>query len=113
MRDWLHVDDHARALQLVLEKGRPGQTYNIGGACEKTNLEVVHAICEILDELHSTGASYARLITHIQDRAGHDERYALNSERLMLDMGWSPKIIFEQGLRETVKWFLTKPKIPQ
>lgn len=106
IRDWLYVDDHARALRLVLEKGRPGETYNIGGWNEKTNLEVVLAICAILDELRPQGASHASLITYVKDRPGHDRRYAIDAGKVARELGWKPLETFETGLRKTVEWYL-------
>jgi dTDP-glucose 4,6-dehydratase len=106
IRDWLYVDDHARALRLVLEKGRLGETYNIGGWNEKTNLEVVHAICAILDELHPQGKPHERLITYVPDRPGHDKRYAIDANKIEKELGWKPAETFESGLRKTVQWFL-------
>ncbi len=106
IRDWLYVDDHARALRLVLEKGRLGETYNIGGWNEKTNLEVVQAICSILDELHPQGKPHERLITYVPDRPGHDKRYAIDAGKIERELGWKPAETFESGLRKTVQWFL-------
>jgi len=106
IRDWLYVDDHARALRLVLEKGRVGETYNIGGWNEKTNLEVVHAICAILDELRPQGKPYNSLITYVQDRPGHDRRYAIDASKIANELGWKPLETFETGLRKTVAWYL-------
>ena len=106
IRDWLYVDDHARALRLVLEKGRVGETYNIGGWNEKTNLEVVRAICAILDELRPRGAPHASLITYVQDRPGHDRRYAIDASKIARELGWKPLETFETGLRKTVAWYL-------
>ncbi|MFA7300338.1 MAG: dTDP-glucose 4,6-dehydratase [Sideroxydans sp.] len=107
VRDWLYVDDHARALRLVLERGTPGETYNIGGWNEKTNLEVVQAICTILDELHPQGAPHTKLITYVADRPGHDQRYAIDATRIAKELGWKPVETFESGLRKTVEWYLT------
>lgn len=106
IRDWLYVDDHARALRLVLEKGAVGETYNIGGGSEKTNLEVVQSICAILDELRPKGAPYGRLITFVQDRPGHDLRYAIDAGKIARELGWKPQETFESGLRKTVEWYL-------
>lgn len=106
IRDWLYVDDHARALRLVLEKGCAGETYNIGGWNEKTNLEVVHAICAILDELRPQDAPHASLITYVQDRPGHDRRYAIDAGKIAHELGWKPLETFETGLRKTVEWYL-------
>ncbi len=106
IRDWLYVDDHARALRLVLERGRVGETYNIGGWNEKTNLEVVHAVCAILDELYPQGAPHDRLITFVPDRPGHDWRYAIDAGKIERELGWRPEETFESGLRKTVEWYL-------
>lgn len=106
IRDWLYVEDHARALRLVLERGRIGETYNIGGWNEKTNLEVVDAICGILDELHPQGAPHARLKTSVPDRPGHDKRYAIDATKIERELGWKPRETFETGLRKTVEWYL-------
>ncbi|HKB58595.1 MAG TPA: dTDP-glucose 4,6-dehydratase [Gallionellaceae bacterium] len=110
IRDWLYVDDHARALRLVLEKGRVGETYNIGGWNEKTNLQVVKAICAILDELHPAGKPHDRLITYVPDRPGHDQRYAIDAGKIERELGWKPQETFETGLRKTVEWFLTNER---
>jgi len=107
IRDWLYVDDHARALHLVMNKGKLGETYNIGGWNEKTNLEVVHGICSILDELHPQGAPHAKLITYVKDRPGHDQRYAIDASKLERELGWKPQETFETGLRKTVEWYLS------
>ena len=107
IRDWLYVDDHARALRLVLERGRAGETYNIGGWNEKTNLEVVQMICSILDELRPQGAPHASLITYVQDRPGHDRRYAIDASKIARELGWKPAETFESGLRKTVEWYLS------
>jgi dTDP-glucose 4,6-dehydratase len=107
IRDWLYVDDHARALRLVLEKGTAGETYNIGGWNEKTNLEVVQSICTILDELHPQGAPHSRLIAYVTDRPGHDMRYAIDANKIATDLGWKPLETFETGLRKTVEWYLS------
>ena len=106
IRDWLFVDDHARALRVVLAQGRVGETYNIGGWNEKTNLEVVHAVCALLDELRPQGAPYSRLITYVQDRPGHDRRYAIDAGKIAAELGWKPQETFESGLRKTVLWYL-------
>jgi dTDP-glucose 4,6-dehydratase len=106
MRDWLYVDDHARALHLAIAKGRPGQRYNIGGRNERSNLAVVSAICDILDELKPVATSRRRLVTHVPDRPGHDRRYAIDPKKLESELGWCPKETFETGLRKTVLWYL-------
>jgi dTDP-glucose 4,6-dehydratase len=116
IRDWLYVDDHARALYTVITQGKVGETYNIGGNNEKTNLEVVHALCDILDELsplsfvestvHSTITSYRQLITFVTDRPGHDQRYAIDSSKIQSHLDWTPQETLETGLRKTVDWYL-------
>ena len=108
IRDWLHVSDHAAALQLVNEKGVPGETYNVGGHNERTNLEVVKTICRILDELRprADGKMYESLIEFVKDRPGHDLRYAIDPSKLMGELGWKPKYTFDTGIRETVQWYL-------
>jgi dTDP-glucose 4,6-dehydratase len=108
VRDWLYVGDHCTALRLVLARGRPGETYNVGGRSEKTNLEVVHAICAILDELrpNSLITHHSSLITLVKDRPGHDRRYAIDTRKLESALGWKPRERFESGLRKTVQWYL-------
>ena len=107
IRDWLYVEDHARALWLINRKGVPGETYNIGGRNERTNLEVVQTICRILDELRpKTSGSYADQITFVADRPGHDRRYAINADKLRRELGWKPKEDFDSGIRHTVEWYL-------
>ncbi|MFZ6801208.1 dTDP-glucose 4,6-dehydratase [Undibacterium sp. Di24W] len=107
VRDWLYVSDHCAAIRRVLEAGRPGETYNIGGWNEKTNLNVVHSICELLDELQAkpTG-SYRDQIRHVKDRPGHDKRYAIDARKIERELGWKPTESFETGLRKTVSWYL-------
>lgn len=107
VRDWLYVDDHAKALWLIHQKGIPGETYNVGGRNEKTNLEVVQAICQLLDELRpkSTG-SYADQIVFVADRPGHDRRYAIDADKLRNTLGWQPEQNFNSGIRSTVEWYL-------
>ncbi len=106
IRDWLHVEDHARALATVLVKGRPHETYCIGGNAERTNRAVVDAICTIMDDLHPAGAPHASLISFVTDRPGHDRRYAINAGKISDTLGFVPRVTFEQGLRETVVWYL-------
>jgi dTDP-glucose 4,6-dehydratase len=106
VRDWLHVDDHAGALRLVLASGVPGRTYNIGGRSERTNLEVVHAICDYLDELAPAGEPRRRLLTFVADRPGHDRRYAIDDSRISAELDWRPAESFESGLHKTVQWYL-------
>lgn len=107
VRDWLFVDDHARALVLVLKKGVIGETYNIGGHNEKKNIEVVHKICELLEELKpSQGKPYKDLITFVKDRPGHDVRYAIDASKIKRELGWVPEESFETGMKKTVSWYL-------
>lgn len=109
IRDWLHVDDHARALRLVLEEGEIGETYNIGGHNEKTNLEVVKTICLLLDELvpDSPYKPHADLITFVTDRPGHDVRYAIDADKIKNELGWVPEETFDSGIEKTIKWYLS------
>ena len=106
VRDWLHVADHCTAIRRVLAAGRTGETYNIGGNAERTNLQIVHAICAALDELHPTPAPRSQLITHVPDRPGHDRRYAINAGKILQELNWQPSIAPEAGLRQTVAWYL-------
>ena len=108
IRDWLYVEDHAEALVLVAKKGRIGETYNIGGNCERTNLDVVHAICDLLDELAPDQKIGPRrsLIKFVADRPGHDKRYAIDASKIKKELGFAPKETFETGLKKTVKWYL-------
>ena len=109
IRDWLYVEDHCEAIGEVLDKGRVGETYNIGGHCEKSNLEMVKTICAILDELcpESPYAPHDSLITFVKDRPGHDRRYAIDSSRIGQELGWTPKESLETGLRKTIEWYLS------
>jgi dTDP-glucose 4,6-dehydratase len=108
VRDWLYVDDHARALILAAERGRPGETYAIGGHNERRNIDVVRAICALVDKLAPNAAigSRERLITYVSDRPGHDLRYAIDASKIERDLGWRPAETFESGLRKTVEWYL-------
>jgi dTDP-glucose 4,6-dehydratase len=107
VRDWLYVEDHCEAIASVLRGGRPGETYNIGGWNEKPNLEIVHAICDLLDEMSPrTGGSRRELITFVKDRPGHDRRYAMDARKIERELGWKPKATFESGIRQTVRWYL-------
>lgn len=110
IRDWLYVGDHCRAIQCVLESGAPGQTYNVGASSEKTNIEVVESVCALLDELQPrTQGSYREQVAFIQDRPGHDRRYAIDARKLRKQLGWRPVETFETGLRKTVQWYLDHP----
>ena len=106
IRDWLYVDDHVRALCSVLDKGNAGETYNIGGNNEKTNLEVVHTICDILDDTIESNKSCRDLIEFVDDRPGHDLRYAIDSSRIKNELGWSASENFSEGLRKTINWYI-------
>jgi len=110
IRDWLYVDDHARALVKVMESGKDAETYNIGGFNEKSNINVVKTICRILDKLvpeHPVGINkYEELITFVDDRPGHDIRYAINANKINLELGWKPIETFETGIYKTVQWYL-------
>lgn len=107
IRDWLYVEDHARALLTLITKGFVGETYNIGGNIEKTNIEVVTLICDLLDELAPlNAASYKSQIIHIADRPGHDNRYAIDASKIIRDLGWKPRETFESGIQKTVQWYL-------
>ncbi|CAI2717490.1 dTDP-glucose 4,6-dehydratase [Nitrospina watsonii] len=108
VRDWLHVEDHCRAVMRVLEAGRPGEVYNVGGHGEKTNIEVVRTLCRLLDECvpGSPHAPHDTLITFVEDRPGHDRRYAIDASKLETELGWKPDETFESGLRKTVQWYL-------
>ena len=108
IRDWLYVEDHARALYLVATQGVPGETYNIGGHNEKKNIEVVNKICDLLDELRprQDGKSYAEQITYVKDRPGHDMRYAIDADKIARELNWRPLETFESGIRKTVEWYL-------
>jgi dTDP-glucose 4,6-dehydratase len=108
VRDWLHVEDHARALLAIATRGRPGETYCVGGNEERTNIEVVNAVCALLDELlpRSSHRPHASLITYVTDRPGHDARYAIDATKIGRELGWQPRESFESGLGKTVQWYL-------
>ncbi|HVN93451.1 MAG TPA: dTDP-glucose 4,6-dehydratase [Terracidiphilus sp.] len=108
VRDWLFVEDHCAAIRAVLERGRPGQTYNIGGNSERANIDVVTQICDLLDEMRplESGGSRRRLITFVEDRPGHDRRYAIDARKIRRELGWKPAETFEHGLGKTVRWYL-------
>lgn len=109
VRDWLFVEDHCRAITSVLEKGRLGETYNIGGDSERSNLQVVHAICDLVDEQMGRNPGHARAsIRYVQDRPGHDRRYAIDASKIQNELGWKPSVAFEEGLRSTVGWYLSE-----
>jgi len=108
VRDWLYVDDHATALQLVLTRGRIGESYNVGASCERSNIEIVHTICDLVDDLAPAYAKGSRrdLVEFVADRPGHDHRYAIDATKLKNELGWSPKEDFSSGLEKTVRWYL-------
>ena len=112
VRDWLYVKDHCSAIRRVLEAGRVGETYNIGGWNEKPNIEIVQRICALLDEKRprADGKSYAEQITHVQDRPGHDRRYAIDARKIERELGWRPAETFESGIAKTVQWYLDNPQ---
>ena len=107
IRDWLYVEDHARALYTVVTQGVVGETYNIGGHNEKKNLDVVHTICDLLDEIVPKEGSYRDQITYVTDRPGHDRRYAIDAAKISAELGWKPQETFESGIRKTVEWYLS------
>ena len=111
VRDWLYVEDHCKAIMRVLQDGRLGETYNVGGWNEKPNIEVVRTLCALLDELQprADGQSYATQMTFVKDRPGHDRRYAIDARKLERELGWRPQETFETGLRKTVQWYLDHP----
>ena len=111
IRDWLFVEDHAEALLAIVENGRVGESYNIGGHCERRNIDVVHAICDLVDELapNQRKASRRELISYVTDRPGHDLRYAIDASKVAREFGWTPRHDFETGLRKTVQWYLNHP----
>lgn len=111
VRDWLYVKDHCSAIRRVLEAGALGETYNVGGWNEKPNIDIVHTVCALLDELRprADGQSYTTQITHVKDRPGHDRRYAIDARKLEAELGWKPAETFETGIRKTVQWYLDHP----
>ena len=107
IRDWLYVEDHAHALWQVFSSGQLGETYNIGGDCERRNIDLVQDICAIMDELHPSGSPHNELIEFVTDRPGHDRRYAINSTKIQTELGWRPKTGIDIGLKKTVEWYLS------
>lgn len=112
IRDWLYVKDHCNAIRRVLEAGKPGETYNVGGWNEKANIDIVRGICNLLDELRprKDGKNYAEQIAYVKDRPGHDRRYAIDASKIERELGWKPTETFETGIRKTVAWYLANPK---
>ena len=110
IRDWLYVEDHAKALVLCATQGKIGETYNIGGHNEKRNIEVVYALCDILDQIKPTDKSYREQIIYVNDRPGHDMRYAIDASKIEQELGWRPEETFESGLMKTVEWYLNNEK---
>jgi dTDP-glucose 4,6-dehydratase len=107
VRDWLYVEDHCEAIVTVLDRGLPGETYNIGGSNEQRNLEIVETICDIVDELAPRlSTSRRQLVTFVKDRPGHDRRYAMDARKIERELGWRPKETFETGIRKTIRWYL-------
>jgi dTDP-glucose 4,6-dehydratase len=106
VRDWLYVEDHARALLAVIQRGRLGESYNIGGNAEATNIEIVRRICALMDEMSPEGAPHDRLIRFVSDRPGHDFRYAIDASKIRAELGWTPSVSLDEGLRRTVRWYL-------
>jgi len=109
VRDWLYVEDHCSAIATILRSGRPGETYNVGGSSEKTNIDVVTTICETLDELlpDSQFKPHTSLIKYVTDRPGHDRRYAIDATKLRTELGWEPQETFRTGMRKTIEWYLS------
>ncbi len=110
VRDWLFVEDHCRAIETVIEKGRLGEVYNVGGNEEKQNIEIVHTICDLLDEMCPSEKSKRELITYVKDRPGHDRRYAIDASKLLKELNWQPRETFESGIRHTIQWYLDNPE---
>ena len=106
IRDWLYVDDHNRAIDMIIRAGQSGETYNIGGSNEWANIDIVGQICELMDQYHPGGAPHSQLITHVKDRLGHDRRYAIDATKIAEELGYSPEETFESGIKKSVEWYL-------
>ncbi len=106
VRDWLYVGDHCEAIRLALARGRPGETYNVGGNAERRNIDVVHALCDTLQSVRPRAGGYRALVTPVADRPGHDRRYAIDARKIRAELGWSPRESFETGIAKTVRWYL-------
>jgi dTDP-glucose 4,6-dehydratase len=114
VRDWLFVEDHCDAIWRIINKGRPGDTYNVGGNCERSNIKVIKSICAVLEQLvpsaknhELNGSKYLDLITNVQDRPGHDRRYAIDFSKIKRELGWTPSVTFKQGMDRTIRWYLS------
>ncbi len=110
IRDWLYVEDHARALVQIALNGRIGESYNVGASNERTNLDVVRCVCQLMDKMRPRAALHEKLIVHVADRPGHDRRYAIDASKIKRELGWEPQEPFETGLRKTVRWYLDNPQ---
>jgi len=106
IRDWLYVEDHCQAIWDIIQKGIPGESYNVGGGNQPTNLEIVYTICEVLDELDEANKPHDQLIEYVNDRPGHDRRYAMNTTKIQHELGWEPRNNLKDGLRHTIEWYL-------
>ena len=111
IRDWIYVEDHVHGLYTVLTKGKISETYNIGGHNERRNIDIVNKICEILDQLVPKKKNYSELITFVEDRPGHDKRYAIDASKIQNELGWHPKETFETGITKTIDWYINNKKM--
>ena len=110
IRDWLYVKDHCRGIDVALRRGRQGETYNIGGNNEWSNIEITRLVCRLMNERYPQGAPHERLISFVKDRPGHDWRYAIDASRIQAELGWRPEETFETGIRKTIAWYLKRAK---